>query len=92
MRGKMPLVSVGAVGVPLAGVTRTLLLPEKDSLRISRQRVWVQGYIEAVRNSEVVTLARAEALFILCEQLFELSRIMALPPRERLFRKMSLEL
>ncbi len=56
-----------------------------------RQRIWVQGHIETVRDNEVVTLAKAEALFILCEKLPKPPK--PTPPRQaRVFTQMSQEL
>lgn len=47
-----------------ARVTKASLDTKKSS-----HKLWVQGSIETVRSHKVTTLVRAEALFILCEQL-----------------------
>lgn len=79
--------------VLFARVTKTSPLSERDDAGKGRKKLWVQGNIDTIRNHEVITLARAKALFILCEQLpVEPKRKTALLPSERSFTRMSQEL
>ena len=57
-----------------------------------QRKVWVQCHIETIRDSEVITFAKAEALFILCKQLPEPPKRATLPRQERSYTRMSQEL
>jgi hypothetical protein len=57
--------------VLFARITKTSPLPERSNGGERNKRLWVQGHIDAVRNNEIITVAKAEALFVLCKQLPE---------------------
>jgi SAM domain (Sterile alpha motif) len=56
------------------------------------KKLWVQGDIDVVRSNEIVTLARAKALFILCQQLPEPPKRDVLLHRQSSFKRIPQEL
>jgi hypothetical protein len=76
--------------VLFARITKTSLERSDDGDR--NKRLWVQGHIDAFRNNDFITVAKAEALFVLCKQLPEQPKVGSLLPRERAFERMPQEL
>jgi acyl-coenzyme A thioesterase PaaI-like protein len=68
--------------VLFARITKTSPTRERSNDGESRnKRLWVQGHIDAVRNNEAITVAKAEAIFILCKQLPEQPKVKPILPR-----------
>jgi hypothetical protein len=78
--------------VLFARITKTLPLLERSDDGERNKKLRVYSYINTIRNNGVITMAKAEALFILCKQLPEQPKVRLFPPRERAFERMPQEL